>query len=521
MKKHFVPVRTLEPFFPGDTRLAGVAAEAAVAAGSESKRLAALSANAAEAAAPAAAAAAAAAAAHAARVSATAAAEATRLASVQRPTAPALAPEAEHARALGSHGAAAALPQEEERQPASATGPAAAAACAGAGAAASAAAAGADFGGRFAEHTATAQLAIMRAKEETAAAVRQLQQTRFDMDQAMVRFYALTPYANFMTETYPNGTEDVLYYAEGPAIFGELVDKLYFGDSVNYFAVFLKGSNRQNGTVHWLDSMGDVGMTAHNIIAALVKTGGTLIDNVYADELNTRSPADIDGVLARGGALEHALHAGIELTPKVCDLLGMDPSPPEFMVLGQSKFRITYKAYLEAILTISGGLTRKPTDLGAHIDGWLTGTILNLLSGVKILLLARPTIENLILFGKHKSASMLEVPYSDKIALLLTPGDVVAFPACAPHQVINMTQDSCMTARTCQTPGISEPVVQEMVAFLRNTRKATPDRKALSYCVQVLCNMSSAEGDADNVLPEIAAEQLEDLWQSHLAAELP
>ena len=47
-------------------------------------------------------------------------------------------------------------------------------------------------------------------------------------------------------------------------------------------------------------------------------------------------------------------------------------------------------------------------------------------------MLARPTIENLILFGKNMDRPMLEVGYSDMIALLVLAGEVVAFPALTP-----------------------------------------------------------------------------------------
>ena len=132
------------------------------------------------------------------------------------------------------------------------------------------------------------------------------------------------------------------------------------------------------------------------------------------------------------------------------------------MVNGQRIFGITsYGPYLEYILTIAGK-TKTKHDLGTHIDGFTTGTALLLLSGIKIVLLARPTIENLILFGKNKDRPMLEVGYNDMIALLVLAGDVVAFPAMTIHEVINITQESCMAARTCQTPATTEPLLDEL-----------------------------------------------------------
>jgi len=345
-----------------------------------------------------------------------------------------------------------------------------------------------------------------------------------DATEAVMRMFRHSEAARFMAQQYPNGEglENLLYFAEGPQSLHMYVERLFFGvadpdvDAADntYYAVCMRACNRQDGAVNWVDTAGVVGLTARDVVEVFAKIGGEFTDNVFADDLEKRPASDIAGALRNGGELQYSLHASCIAGEKICELMKTDCSPPPWMVNGQRIFGITsYAPYLEYILTIAGK-TKTKHDLGTHIDGFTTGTALLLLSGIKIVLLARPTIENLVLFGKNKDRPMLEVGYNDMIALLVLAGDVVAFPALTIHEVINITQESCMAARTCQTPATTEPLLDELTRLLENPRTAQANRRALAYVVQVLIQDSSAEGESE-VTAEQAVAELQALRSSH------
>jgi hypothetical protein len=187
------------------------------------------------------------------------------------------------------------------------------------------------------------------------------------------------------------------------------------------------------------------------------------------------------------------------------------------MVAGQlgGGYGITYKPYLEYVISVADS-TGEPCNLGTHIDGFTTGTCLSLLSGIKIVVAARPTLANLIKFGHNRGKRMMDVrpPYEDMVALVMYPGDVMAIPALSVHEVVNLSSSSCMAGRTCQTPATTEPLVEEICTCL--AEGPPDDRVALAYVVQMLVQNSSADSEAA-VEPSTALHLLRELMLSHRA----
>ena len=143
--------------------------------------------------------------------------------------------------------------------------------------------------------------------------------------------------------------------------------------------------------------------------------------------------------------------------------------------------------FTEFILTVCGvasveGRAPADVDFGTHLDPYLTGSIFRLQSGRKVLLAAPPTLANLLLYGANSKRPMHD--YAGAVAVLVQPGDFFGFSGLTIHELINLSDASCMVARTCATPATTLPIVDEILSRLDSASCSSTERAALIKVVQ-------------------------------------